>query len=161
MSIAVPQAQHSTAQPNQPAQSRKASTCRSGRDNASKQIDLARASTRRRAFIQHAEFSKRTKKSKSARPPKICTRYSIAHTALGVVREEFAFSFGLSEIQHCSFEKKIVPPYGGTQCTPSLFYLGYTVPHSIPSRPSRRPINVEYFQAQHPSRANHPININI
>ena len=34
---------------------------------ASKQTELARASTCRRAFIPHAEFSKRTKKSKSAR----------------------------------------------------------------------------------------------
>ena len=41
--------------------------------------------------------------------------------------------------------------------TPSLFYLGYTaLPHSTPSRPNQRPINVEYFQAQHPSRANQP-----
>ena len=40
------------------------------------------------------------------------------------------------------------------ELTPSLFYLGYTVvPHSIPSRPNQRPINVEYLQAQHPSRA--------
>ena len=39
---------------------------------------------------------------------------------------------------------------------PSLFYLGYTVPHSIPTRPNQRPINVEYFQTQHPSRANRP-----
>ena len=28
--------------------------------------------------------------------------------------------------------------------------------HSIPSRPNQRPITVEYFQAQHPSRANQP-----
>ena len=40
--------------------------------------------------------------------------------------------------------------------TPSLFYLGYTEPHSILSRPNQRPINVEYFQAQHPSWANQP-----
>ena len=38
--------------------------------------------------------------------------------------------------------------------TSSLFYLGYTVPHRIPSPPNQRPINVEYFQAQHLSRAN-------
>ena len=35
-------------------------------------------------------------------------------------------------------------------------YLGYTVPHSIPSRPNQRPISVESFRAQHPSRANQP-----
>ena len=40
--------------------------------------------------------------------------------------------------------------------TPSLFYLGYTVPRSIPSRANQRPIKVEYFQAQHPNRANQP-----
>ena len=39
--------------------------------------------------------------------------------------------------------------------SPRLFYLGYTVPHSI-ERPNQRPINVECFQAQHPSRANQP-----
>ena len=38
---------------------------------ASKQTELARASTCRRAFIPHAEFSKRTKKSKSVRPRRI------------------------------------------------------------------------------------------
>ena len=38
--------------------------------------------------------------------------------------------------------------------TPRLFYLGYMVLHSIPSRPDPRPINVEYLQSQHPSRAN-------
>ena len=57
---------HSTKQRNQPAQSRKASTCRSECDNASKQAELARASTCRRALLQHVEFSKRTKKLKSA-----------------------------------------------------------------------------------------------
>ena len=40
----VPQAQHSKAQRNQPAQEAKASTRRSERDNASKQTELARAS---------------------------------------------------------------------------------------------------------------------
>ena len=35
-------------------------------------------------------------------------------------------------------------------------YLGCTIPHSILSRPNQRPINVEYFQAQHPCRANQP-----
>ena len=40
--------------------------------------------------------------------------------------------------------------------TPSLFYLGYALPHSIQSRPNQRPINVQYLQAQHPRRANQP-----
>ena len=43
--IAVPQAQHITAQRNQPGQSRKASRCRSECDNVSKQTELERAST--------------------------------------------------------------------------------------------------------------------
>ena len=34
--------------------------------------------------------------------------------------------------------------------------LGYTVPHSIPSRPNQRLINVEDFQTQHPCQANQP-----
>ena len=49
------------AQRNQPAQRSKASKCRLECDNTSKQTELARASTCRRAFIQHAEFSKRTR----------------------------------------------------------------------------------------------------
>ena len=51
-------AQHSAINPHK---IRQASTCRSECDNASKQTELATASTRRRAFIQHAECSKRTK----------------------------------------------------------------------------------------------------
>ena len=54
--------QHSTAQLNHAAQCHKASTCRSEIENASKQTELARVSICRRAFIQQAEFSKRTKK---------------------------------------------------------------------------------------------------
>ena len=46
------------------------------------------------------------------------------------------------------------PIWGYLMRTPSLFHLGYTVPHSIPSPSNQRPINVEYFQAQHRSRAN-------
>ena len=44
-----------------------------------------------RACIQHAEFSKRTKKSKSARSTKI---YNYSHSA-GVMHEGLAFSFDL------------------------------------------------------------------
>ena len=69
--------EHSTAQQcNQPAQSRKASTYRSGCDNASKQS--CRESVCRGAFIQHAELSKRTKKSKSTRPTQM---YNYSRTA--------------------------------------------------------------------------------
>ena len=45
-------------------------------------------------------------------------------------------------------ETNSVPPYGGNQCVHPVCYLGFTVPHSIPSRPNQRPINVEPFQAQ-------------
>ena len=61
-----------------------------------------------------------------------------------------------------SFHSKRSKPFRGQKKTypfmrtPSLFYLGYTEPHSILSRPNQRPINVEYFQAQQPSRANQP-----
>ena len=58
---------HSTAQHNQPAQNRKASTCRSKCDNASKQTEWATVSTCRRAFTQHA-FSNR-------RGNRICPAY--------------------------------------------------------------------------------------
>ena len=40
--------------------------------------------------------------------------------------------------------------------TPSLFCIGYILPHSIPSRLNQGPINVEYFQAQRQSRVNKP-----
>ena len=103
----VPQAQHSTAQ-SQPAQSRKASTSRSECDNASKQTGLARVSTCRRSYVQHGEFSKRTKTSKSARPTKI---HHYPNSDGGVMREGLAFSVDLSKIsryaQHCSFS----PPF--------------------------------------------------
>ena len=59
---------HSTAQRNQPAQSRKASTLRSECDNADSWREPAKCC---QTFVQHAEFSKRTKQSKSARPRKI------------------------------------------------------------------------------------------
>ena len=54
--------------------------------------------------------------------------------------------------------KKIrTPIWGYIMRTPSLFYLGYTaVSHSTPSRLNQRPINVESFRAQHPSRENQP-----
>ena len=57
-------AQHSSISPHKAT---KTSTCRSEFDNATKQTELARASTCR-AFIQHAEFSQLTKKSKPAQP---------------------------------------------------------------------------------------------
>ena len=61
--IAVPQAQPSTAQSARTKPS--ISTCRPECDNASKLTELARAESQhvRRAFIQHAKFSKRTNKS--------------------------------------------------------------------------------------------------
>ena len=55
-----------------------------------------------------------------------------------------------------SQKKKRTPIWGDLMHTPRLFDLGYTVPHSIPSWPNQRSINVEYFQSQHPSRANQP-----
>ena len=53
------------------ATSSKASTLRSERDNAGKQTELARASMSSSVYIQLPVCSKRTKKSKSARPTKI------------------------------------------------------------------------------------------
>ena len=67
----APQALHSTAHPIQPAQ-------------ADNWLEPAC----RRAFIQRAEFSKRTKKSKSAWPTKI---YNYSHSA-SVMREPFCLS---------------------------------------------------------------------
>ena len=63
--LAVPHstAQRSAAQRSQPAQSRTTSTCRSECDNASKQTDLARASTCR-AFIPHALSSQKRRKNR-------------------------------------------------------------------------------------------------
>ena len=100
--IAVPQAQHSTAQHStaQSARTKPQSKYVPIRVRQRKQADRvgkSRASTCRRGGIQHAEFSKRTKKSKSARP----TRYNYSHSA-GVMREGFAFSFDLCKI-NCSY----------------------------------------------------------
>ena len=79
-----------------PAQSTKASTCRPELDNASKKI--WRTLSCRRAFIQLAAFSKRTKKSKSDLPTKI---YNHAHraTSAGVMREGFPFISNLHKIE--------------------------------------------------------------
>ena len=61
-------------------------------------------------------------------------------------------------------EQKSVRPYGGTQVVPAVWYMVrsmsyYTVPTyslrlSNTSRVGR--INLESFQAQHPSRSNQP-----
>ena len=62
---------HSTQQGAfSPAQRMKPSTCRSERDNASKQTELAKASMSS-SIYQLAAFSKRTKNSKLARPSQI------------------------------------------------------------------------------------------
>ena len=74
--IAVAQAQHSTTQHSthntaQSARTKLQSTSRSECDNASKPTQLARANTCR-AFMQHADFSKRTNEiEKTDRPIKI------------------------------------------------------------------------------------------
>ena len=65
-SNALQSRKHSTAQRNQPAQSCKASTCRSGCEIRAQKPQAGRQSWRasscRRAFISRAEFSKPTKK---------------------------------------------------------------------------------------------------
>ena len=67
----TPQAQHSTAQRSQPAQqaAKQVQADQSATTQASRRSWLAPAY--RRAYTQLAVFSKRTKKSKSARPAKI------------------------------------------------------------------------------------------
>ena len=85
-----------TAQRNQPPK-RHIRADQSATTQAS--TELVRASTCRRALVQYAESSKRTKKSKYARPTIIC---NYSHSA-GVMREGFASSFDLKNIQHCSF----------------------------------------------------------
>ena len=54
--------------------------------------------------------------------------------------------------------KKIRYPHMGVCHAYTQFvFLGYTAAsHSTPSRLNQRPINVESFQAQHPSRENEP-----
>ena len=94
---------HSTAQHTaiRPAQSSKESTCRSERQDSSKQTLLARISTS--SSIHHfVVFSKRTKKSNSAQP----NVYNPLQSNLaGVMRELFDLAlrllYDLNKIQHC------------------------------------------------------------
>ena len=85
-----------TAQRNQPPK-RHIRADQSATTQAS--TELVRASTCRRALMQYAESSKRTKKSKYARPTIIC---NYSHSA-GVMREGFTYSFDLNKIRHVSF----------------------------------------------------------
>ena len=100
----VQQAQHSTAQSARTKPPSKYVPMRLRQ--ARTQTELARASKCRRAFIQHDEFSKPTKKSKSAYPTK--TR-NYSHSVTGVMGEGLALSFDLdlNKIQHCWFS----PPF--------------------------------------------------
>ena len=87
--------------------------------------------------------------------------YSSIEAANGArPRPSLALRPVLSPITPCATVWAIEKPYphnmGVFNAYTQFVYLGYTVPHSIPSRPNQRPINIEYFQAQHPSRANQP-----
>ena len=56
----------------------------------------------------------------------------------------------------CIGEKKTVPAYGGIEAyTQVVLSRLYSTPQH-PERPNQRPINVEYFQALNPGRANQP-----
>ena len=81
----------------------KASTCRSECNNASKQTELARASTCRRSFPQHAESSKRTK-SKSALQ-KYTSKYNYdcctsIHTALVWCAKDWSLRVASTSIRY-------------------------------------------------------------
>ena len=101
----MPQAQHSTAQHSaiSPARSSKPNTCRSERDNANKQAELARAENQHvehLLIIHLAAFSKRTKKSKICRALNRIQALNLA----GVMREAVAFiSSPIKMAQHCLF----------------------------------------------------------
>ena len=85
---------HSTAQSAISPQSNTSSTCRSERDHASKQT------TGCRALIQFAAFSRRTNKSKSARPTKRHEHNRSQSSLAGVIREGFAVISNVNKIQH-------------------------------------------------------------
>ena len=95
---------HSTAQHTaiRPAQSSKESTCRSERQDSSKQTLLARISTSS-SIHRFVVFSKRTKKSNSAQPK---VYYPLQSNLAGVMREWFELAlllYDLNKIQHCPF----------------------------------------------------------
>lgn len=68
-------------------------------------IQIWREPAYRQAFIQLATFSKRTKEIK------ICPAYKNIHSQRSladVMRERFAFTPSLNEIQHCSFSQSFL-----------------------------------------------------
>ena len=94
--IAAPQAPHNTSQTARTKPQRKYVPIR---ERQRKQADRVEERTCCRAFIQHAEVSKRTKKWQSSYSKKT---YNYSHIA-GVMLEGFAFSFDPITMQHCSF----------------------------------------------------------
>ena len=82
-----------TAQPISPVHkaAKSVSACRSERDNASQQRKLVRApACRRRASVQLAVFSKRTKTSKSARPTYVEKMSSCSQELLTLASRQFS-----------------------------------------------------------------------
>ena len=100
-------AQHSTA--IIPAQSSQASTCRSERDNASKQASKQswREPARRRAFTARCllKTTEEIKMCPAYKKLQALTSSQAAKQLLrsGVMVEGFAFFSNLRKIQHCSF----------------------------------------------------------
>ena len=94
---------HSTAQRNQPAQSRKASTLRSECDNAD------RVGGSQQNVVKHLYSTLSSQNERSNRNLPGLERYTTTHSAAGVVREVFVVSFDLSKIQHCSFSPSFLP----------------------------------------------------
>ena len=95
------QAQHSTAQHSaiSPAQSSKPSTCRSERDDASKQTESAIASMS--SCIHTARCVPKTNEEiQICRPKKIRERSQ--SSVAGVIREGLALIYNLNKLQHCS-----------------------------------------------------------
>ena len=84
-----------------PVQISKASTCRSERDNASGQTELARASVSSSICTARCVF--KTNEEIEIHPAKYI--YITTHKVVepGVMREWFAFISSLDSIQHCSF----------------------------------------------------------
>ena len=98
----LPQAQHSTAQHSaiSPVQSSKASTCRSERDNASKQDRVGES----QHVVEHSYSPLCCRNERRNRNLPGLHKYRPSRNSLaGVMREGFAYVSNLSKVQHCSF----------------------------------------------------------
>ena len=109
------------------------------------------------AVPKYSQYAQYTRSMKYTWTTYLCTVSIISRPLFRKNHSQMVLRVGVGAI-YFRWEqpsKKFRTPIGGyLMRTPSWFCLGYTVPHSIPSRPNQRPINVESFRTQYPSQAN-------